>query len=392
MLSPEIQIFIQAIKSELMGVESAEIGSIDFDILEKKLWFHSVRPVLHQFFKTNYTDKIPEKVRAGLTEYVQKQTFLNLSYAHEISRLLAIFREAKLRVLPYKGILFVNELYGNKQLREVGDIDFLFHPDSAAEGMKILLNEGYQFDTVDKSFDALPVKEFIETLLSTSGQYEVTFQKDNVQLDFHWGLYHGHFPFKIDIERFFKTAVIANFYGEEVCVPDVETMFWMLLLHHGAKGSWLRLKDTADLIMFLKRFERELDWPLIFATAREYKMKKSLVVGLRLLKKHFGYPLVPEMEELVAKFAATDNVELLIENYWTAAVDWDLLFPRLRMENLFMKMRDEGFSRINYLRGFYRTYAKPNPLEHRRIVNFPDNYPTLNFISKVVTYILRKFR
>jgi hypothetical protein len=217
MLSPEILVFIQAIKSELMNEKNSEVYPVDFKALQKKLWFHSIRPVLHQFFKGSETYKIPDFVKEEWTAYVQTQTFVSLKYTYEVKRLLQIFREKGLKVIPYKGVLSLQELYENTQLRELGDVDFLFHPDSAAEGMQILLEENYEFKTVDKSFEKLPNDALIRTALNASGQYKTSFVNNDLHIDFHWGLYHGYLPFNVDFGSFFR---------EEK--PTPETLFWML--------------------------------------------------------------------------------------------------------------------------------------------------------------------
>lgn len=380
MLSPEIQVFIQAMKSELMGVNEAETTQIDFDILQKKLWFHSIRPVLHQFFDKKTIYEVPISIKEELATYRQTQTFVSLKYSHEINRLLTIFREKNLQVIPYKGVLFLQELYGNTQLRELGDMDFLFHPNSAAEGMRTLLREGYKFNTIDKSFEEKPDDSLIDIALNASGQYEISFVKNDLHIDFHWGLYHGHLPFTIDFESFFQEKQ-----------PTPETLFWMLLLHHGGKENWVRMKHYADLIAFLNRFQSKLDWSKIFKTAKEYKLHKQLIVGFRLLKKHFDYPISERIENEISSYPNTQKAEQLIENYWNDAEHWSTLFPRLRMERIFVKIQDEGFSKRKYFSDFYRTYTKPNPLEQPRIFNFPERFRTLNFVSKVLTYLARKF-
>lgn len=381
MLSPEIQVFIQAIKSGLMGVDEAKIPAVDFDILQQKLWFHSIRPVLHQFFDRNTNYDVPVSTRKELAIYRQTQTFVSLRYSHEINRLLTIFREKGLKVIPYKGVLFLQELYSNTQLRELGDMDFLFHPDSSAEGMQTLLEEGYKFNTIDKSFEKLPKEKLIKTALNATGQYEVSFINNDLHIDFHWGLYYSFLPFNINFDSFFK---------EEK--PTPETLFWMLLLHHGGKENWVRMKHFADLIAFLNQFQDGLNWKRISETAKVYKLHKQLIVGFRLLKKYFDYSIPEEIKNEIINYPSTQRVEKLIENYWNKSEHWSTLLPRLRMERIFVNIQDEGFSKRQYFSDFYKTYTKPNPLEQPRIFNFPANYPTLNFLSKVLTYLVRKYR
>ncbi|MDP5139032.1 MAG: nucleotidyltransferase family protein, partial [Spirosomaceae bacterium] len=238
-----------------------------------------------------------------------------------------------------------------------------------------------KFNTIDKSFEENPADSLIDIALNASGQYEISFvNNDFLHIDFHWGLYYGYLPFSIDFESFFQEKQ-----------PTPETLFWMLLLHQGGKENWVRMKHFADLIAFLNRFQSELDWDKIFKTAKEYKLHKQLIVGFRLLGKHFDYPISESIGTELLRYPSTEKIELLIEKYWDKSEHWSTLFPRLRMERIFVKIQDESFSKWGYFSGFYKTYTKPNPLEQPRIFNFPENYPTLNFLSKVLTYLVRKF-
>jgi hypothetical protein len=381
MLSPEILVLIQAIKSELMNKKNSKVYPVDFKVLQNKLWFHSIRPVLYQFFNESDNYNPPGSIKEELAIYTRTQTFISLKYTYEVNRLLQIFREKGLKAIPYKGVLFLQELYKNTQLRELGDMDFLFHPDSAAEGIRILLAESYKFNTVDKSFEKLPDNELIKIAINASGQYEISLVNNDLHIDFHWGLHYSFLPFNIDFNSFFN---------EEK--PNPETLFWMLLLHHGGKENWVRMKHFADLIAFLNHFQDQLNWNEIIQTAKIYKLHKQLVVGFRLLKKHFNYSIPKSIEIELIDYYETQKVEHLIENCWNKSAHWSTLIPRLQMERIFINIQDEGFSKRKYFGDFYQSYTKPNPLEQPRILNFPASYPKLNFISKVLTYLIRKFR
>lgn len=394
MISPIIKLQIQAVRLlARTQTTAAQTEDVDFEELEESLWFHSIRPLVHHFFSENRTLNVPQRLRNNLAAFVNNQMLVSLTYAHEVGRLLRLFAEKKLQVLPHKGILFIHELYGNQQLREVGDMDFLFHPDSAADGMRILLSEGYKFKTHDKRFEQLPDEQLIETVLNAKGQFEVSFTKGhNLHVDFHWGLHHGFLPFKIDFDALYSTAITKDVYGVKCLIPCPEATFFMLLLHHGGKECWARIKHLADLAVFLNVYQHNFNWAAIISTAKTYKLHKQLIIGLRLLKKHIGCILPQILDEELDNYISTAFEEKRIEQFWNKAQYWDTLFPRLRKERIFVSMQDPGFTKQVYFRDFYRSYVTPNPLEQPRLINFPNNYPTLNFISKVLSYLVNKFR
>lgn len=392
MTSEQLKVLKSSLKYQFNTYEldSKTIQNSDL-VFNENLTFHAIRPILNQFL--NASDSPKSQLSEQLNQYIQKQVFLNLQYAHEIRRLLTLFKQHAIKVLPYKGVLFVHELYGNKQLREVGDIDFLFHPDSAAAAMRLLLDEGYEFKALDTSFDHLSPDDFIERLLAAKGQYEVPFQKGNLHIDCHWGLHYGYLPYKIDFQRFFDTAVEADFYGVRCQIPSTETLFWMLILHHGGKEFWTRMKHFADLQAFLTSKGHELNWAEILKMAKAYQLYNIVCMGFYLLNTDFAVPIPPELQNAIAQQQTLfEKNGKNIRAYWHFAQPWAKLNGRLRFEQLLYQNQDEDFSWWAYFNKFYITYTLPNPVEHKRIVSFPDTYPTLNFISKVVTYFLRKFR
>lgn len=355
-------------------------------------YFHAIRPIVwHYSQKSNC--KIRESEREMLGQYVQQQTFLNLLYTNELKNLLQLFHSHSLRVLPYKGVLFLHELYANKQLREVGDIDILVHPADAEKALHLLVNEGYKFNHFSNQFDELPLEDFIKKVIHAKGQYEIPLQKGNCHIDFHWGLHYGFLPYQIDFNRFFETSIEKEFYGAKGKFPSKETIFWMLILHHGGKEFWTRMKHFADLQAFLTTYGSDLDWNKILETAKSYKLFQTTLMGFYLLANDFHVSIPTEAQSAINQHLnSLQKRSKTIKNYWNFAKPWDKLYARLKFEQLLAQNQDEGFSWMHYFNEFYKTYTLPNPTEDKRIIDFPENYPTLNFISKLFTYFIKKLK
>ncbi len=89
----------------------------------------------------------------------------------ELERLLRLLIEQGIQVLPYKGVLFIAELYKNKQLRETHDLDLLVHPKDAKKALEILLEDGYVFDI--KNSGQYTQQQIINSVLDNQGFMEV---------------------------------------------------------------------------------------------------------------------------------------------------------------------------------------------------------------------------
>ena len=361
-------------------------NQLNWKELKRLLDFHAIRPIVADSLKKVGILESPDN--KFIFDFTQEQVFNNLRYSFGFSQLIPKFQIAGLKVLPFKGNLFVEKLFDNHQLREVGDLDLLFHPDSIENGLKLLLNEGYKFGIYNQAFGHLSDEDLINEILIAFGKYEVNMEKDQIHLDVHWGLNYGFLPYRIKVELFFKNTENGQFYGKECILPSPETMFWMIMLHHGGKEFWVRLKHLVDLLAFMKKYSTVLDWDDILNKAKEYKMLTVCISGFYLIEKYFAFPL-PEKIKLELQGQNYMNISK-IEDYWKYAKKWNTLFPRFKYESVLISQQDPGFSKKEYFKNIFLEYSKPNPIEQGRIISFPENYPVLNFVSKLMSYLLKK--
>ncbi|MCP9767619.1 hypothetical protein EGI22_06820 [Lacihabitans sp. LS3-19] len=360
----------------------------DWKELDRLIMFHAIRPVAAEAFRKLGFSTLDNKYIQSYLEYSQIQTFQNLRYSNFIKGLLIKFEKEKIRVLLYKGNLFIFEFFQNRQLREGGDIDLLFHPDDISKGLTLLLDEGFKCDIYNPIFRNLTKNELLEKILMSEGKYEVPLEKDRIHLDIHWELNSGFLPYSVNYLSFFNYSQKKDFYGANLNLPDAEAIFWMLILHHGGKEFWVKYKHFVDLIAFMNTYGEILDWSKILESAKAFKLYNITLLGFYFLKKHFSFSLPQIIEDAIAmhKF---NNIEK-IEKYWTFAKPWNTLFPRLKYEQILVAQQDEGFSKLKYFKNIYKEYSKPNPLEQGRVISFPNRFTFLNFCSKVLTYLFKK--
>lgn len=350
--------------------------------------FHGLRPILAAAFKKCDLRNCEKQNIEIYNNYTQIQAFYNLKCTHELTRILEIFAQKNIKVLPTKGNIFIQEFYDNQQLREVGDIDLLFHPDCIRQGFEVLLNEGYCFSELDSSITTRKSDVLIEGMLSAFGQNELTMKKDNFTIDVHWGLNYGYLPYRVDYLAFFENARPKDFYGKKLILPDTESMFWHLILHHGGKENWFKIKHLIDLMAFVNTYQNTLDWHSILNKAKTFKLYNLTLIGFWLIEKYFVFVSPLEIQGHLKVFK-NKNIELIID-YWDYAKPWDEPIARLKYERALINNQDPGFSKISYMNDFIKAFSKPYPIEHKRFINFSEKYPKLNFLSKVVSYLIKR--
>lgn len=380
--SLELEILIESVKVSLLGHLSTNFDillrnpKINWDRLEELATFHAIRPILSDAFqKVNFENPLALQLK----NRTLTQSIFNLATNQELGRLLRLLNEKGVQVLPYKGVLFIAELYQNKQLRETHDLDLLVHPKDAKNALEILLEDGYTFDLKNPRQNTR--QQITNSLFDNQGFIEVGLDKKtklgiDIHIDFHWHIKEEIHDFKVDFDDFF----INNLENSGQLSPSQKTLFIMLLVHHGGRECWTRLKHFCDLIQFLKT--TSLTMNELNEISTKIGLKRIFEVGVEVYQNEFL--------EIISSNSEKPNVKKHIFKYWEIGKLWLRLDLRIRFTLIYIKLLDNKISFLNYLLKNYRYFSTPNLIENPRLITFPNNYPFLNFISKVVTFVWTK--
>jgi Uncharacterised nucleotidyltransferase len=394
LLSEEIQLLIESARVCLLvkADNNIEIDKVKSKVNWNKLFdlagYHSFRPIAYEA-----TKNINIPIRNKLFKHTRDVAISNLVSSHEFVRVDTLCKKNNLNFIPYKGHVLLASIYQNKPLREIGDLDFLFHPKNAKDSLELLLKDGYVLNPNDE-FSLTEKNISINEVFKAYGAYEATLAKSingkPAMIDFHWGLHYSFLPYKINIDSLFENKTTIKVNNVDCVAPSEEAMFIMLIIHHGGRDTWMKLKFMADLLAFMEVKGNKIDWVKMLASMTEMKLKRPMLVGFFLLQKYFDYeiPVVIQAEFVKEKI----DVKLTepIIDYWENCYDILSLKGRLKYERILWSIQDEGFSRWTYIKEMFKMYKIPNPIESKRLVTFPVNYYVLNGISKVITYLWKR--
>lgn len=377
--SLELEILIESVKVSLLDYPSNNFElllrrkEINWNRLEKLATFHAIRPVLSDAFQcVGFENSLSQE----LNNRTLTQSIFNLATNQELERLLRLLIEKGVQVLPYKGVLFIAELYKNKQLRETHDLDLLVHPKDAKEALEILLEDGYVFDI--KNSGQHTQQQIINSVLDNQGFMEVGLDKKtklnlNIHIDFHCKINEVVHDFKVNFIDFFLNSHEIS--GK--LVPSQKTLFIMLLVHHGGRECWTKLKHFCDLIELLKT--TSLTMEELYKISKEIGMKRFFEVGMEVFHNEF----------LDINSSKSDNkiIKQDIIKYWEIGKLWTRLDLRIKLTRIYFNLLDNKKSFLNYIYKNYKYFSTPNIFEDQRLITFPNNFPFLNFVSKVVTFV-----
>ncbi len=398
-LSTELQLLIETCKVSLLEQDDNRLCSllkntnINWQRMKNLSAFHKISPVLYDSFrKTNHQNPLS----SNLQQIALGQTVANMSTNIELAKILSHLQKENIRILPYKGLIFLKEFYQDKPLREISDLDLVIHPDDAKKALLYLVKNGYKmYHRSPKEWISLAHQ--IDDTLAAHGLHEITLEKKldngfNISIDFHWGFIYSFLPYNLDINVFFKETKSTKI-NHTICqTPSDKILLMMLILHHGGRDCWVNFKLLADLMMFYKSQKEDYDWQAAIDFAENLKLKKALLTGFCLLEKYFDIALNNVLKENITKENITNKQLNRIQDFWEKHQLFNTLFPRLRYERILINLQDKGFSAIKYYRNAIMMYGYPNPLENKRIITFPANYVYMNALSKILTYLVTKFK
>jgi Uncharacterised nucleotidyltransferase len=400
MITPELQILIETCKIVLLGHSDEQLRkllqktTINWPKLQQMAAYHGLRTLLYVALKPLDKTLIPTFFADYLKSFSAAQSINNVLNTVEMERLLLMFEHNQVTALPYKGAILTKELYQNNQLREWGDIDIYVPKHHAKQALLLLMNEGYVFDFKDKTIENTASETWIDKVLSVYGWNEVSLtkitQNHAFQIDFHWHIHSKLYPYQLNESQLFDNTKRVILHSKTTIAPSLAHIFLMMLVHHGGRESWLRLKHLCDLALFLKNNDDEQFWNEIRHIAQQAKLSKTLRLGFFCLQTFFEYPLPQAVAGELKKDKFSELVQPMIDGWVQSKSFWYDLKTQIIYYRLMTKHQDEGFSRWNYWKEYLKFYAVPNPIEEPRLITFGEKRVILNFLSKLMTYLWRK--
>lgn len=149
----------------------------DLSVLRERDWLaldrlaaqHRLQPLLHH--QHRQTPGIPAAIAAGWAAAYRAQALLGLSRQAELTRTVALLRQAGLAPLALKGAWLSAHAYPQPALRPMRDIDLLLDPSTVVAAYDLLLVAGYrQLEPAALSLEQLLLTDkHLPPLLSPGG-------------------------------------------------------------------------------------------------------------------------------------------------------------------------------------------------------------------------------
>jgi len=177
-----------------------------------------------------------------------------------------------LEVLPYKGPVLAESLYGNVALRQFSDLDLLVRAPDLPALRSALVELGYK--------PGLQLAQAAERAYLKSG-YEFPF--DGAQgrnlVELKWQILPRFYSIAFEVDKFFERAVGVDVAGHKLrTLCDQDLM--LVLCVHAAKHGWVQLCWLRDIAQLAR--SQALDWKALRLQAERLGIARMVAVTFLL--------------------------------------------------------------------------------------------------------------
>lgn len=300
MLNSEEQLLMTAARVSLDAKGRDQVrqlvgGGVDWDRLLRLAGMHQVVTALYHTLAGCCADLVPPAILERLRKASHANSFSNLNQTRELVRLLRLFSQNGVAVLPFKGPVLASAIYGDLGSRQFVDLDVLVDPQDVERVMALLDAEGYH---LEMNLSGLREASF----RYAEHHYGANRPDIGVRVEIHWAVSPLHVHYGVDPGQLFPVAVPHTLFGTTVrSLPGDELL--LLLCVHGSKHFWACLKWVCDIAELL-RVRPDLDWKRTLQLARARGCERMLFLGLRLASDLLG----AEFPEAVASAVRRDRM------------------------------------------------------------------------------------
>jgi SAM-dependent methyltransferase len=276
----------------------------------------------------------------------------NLAYLSEMLRLYALFENAKILAIPFKGPALAWLTYPNFAQRTCVDLDFVVPQLHIPQAVALLQGQGYkpQFDLIEaQAGDRRPAP----------GQYAFAPSVGGAFVELHTERTLRYFSHPLNLEELNLRAIELDIGGQKIRSFSGEDLLVMLSVH-GAKHLWERFSWIVDIAQLVST--RNVNWESLFEIAAQVESTRLLLLGLYLAHEMIGTPLPPSVLERARGDAHVEWLACKVFEQYVENSDSEMgVLPRA----LFRLRSSDGF--LQGLRQLIRVSLSPTESDRETI-------------------------
>jgi hypothetical protein len=267
-------------------------GEIDWNRVLSLAFRHRIPLLLYSNLMSTSSDKLSSEIVSKLQNAYHKNAVRNLLLTRELLRLIGIFEDNGILMVPFKGPILAMQAYGDLTLRSFGDLDVMVHKEDVFKARDLLTSQGYGPVQNCTTHQGL-------VLLTRECEYALFCRDTLTLIELHWKFLEGFLSVPFD-DGLWSRLCTVELEGRKIKSFSPEYLV-LYLCAHGAKHRWSELRMMSDLAGIIKG--QEIDWDFARHKAAQMGLKRILHTALLLCNGLLETEIPPK----IMKDAAGDS-------------------------------------------------------------------------------------
>ena len=280
---PEIDLLVACARlrlepDDLARVRAAVQVGVDWSRVLQLATVHGLLPLLNRQVASSALS-LPPGDAATLREQALATAGRSLQLAADLLSLLRLGAEHGITVVPLKGPVLAQQVYGSVALRQIGDLDVLLRERDLERFVRLLNARGYQ----PASESSASGGDFDRR---NSHHVSVVDPRRRITVELHHCLLRPRARNRWDLEMIGPRLERTLFMGHPVSVLTREDLL-VYLCEHGAEHTWSRL-EWLVAVAELVRHGQVRDWTRVRRWAHELGATRRVSAALLLANELLG--------------------------------------------------------------------------------------------------------
>ena len=232
--------------------------------------------------------RVPRAVSNELRLIFDNNLQRNLLLIGQLRRLVRLFEDLDILLIPLKGPVFAQQIYRDVRLRSSGDLDILIRKEDFARVRDLLDSAGYE--------PRIRCRNDIQEKLHLESSIEFPFvsvDHDDVLIDLHWDVTHTAYLRAPIAPELMKNASVTSLFGENVRTLSTEDLLFVACIH-AANHFWQYLDVISDVAEIVRGCH-SLNWDRLNELVQKTRCHRALFVSLLLANDLFDAPVPKEV-------------------------------------------------------------------------------------------------
>lgn len=380
-VSDEIKILLSCSGAHIETKRAEKINDllqkdINWDVLLDIAHHERMLPLLYRNLVLISPKKVPEAVMTRLRNEYLFNSSRNLKLTRELLFIIENFDAKGIPIMPFKGPVLAEQVYGDIALRSFTDLDLLIPEREYTRAEELLQSLGYLND-----LKLTPAQN--AAFLKSEHHHLFSNNKTGTSIELHWRISTSLFSLQPDLSWAWNRAGVRTILGKNVPSFSPEDTL-LILCEHGARHQWSQLSWVYDVAGIVET--KKINLPGLIEQSERIGNKRPLLLGLLLASDLLDTDLSPEIywkakgDKPVRANAEKVKKDLITRDSFRGSSDLHASESMNELEFYFLLM-----SRYQLLRTLLRAYTPRT--KDLNIASLPDALFPLYYLVRPIRLI-----